>query len=221
MQRHRAETVLDVYADLECDRLLDVGCGYGEFTSRIGDACGASEIHGIDVAEDRVRGAADNGVAAARVDVDAAGLPFRSGSFDSIHAGECVDYFDDPGAFFGEARRCLTADGTLVVSTPNLGSLHNRLALVAGRDPFPARATADTLVESRSDRVLSRRRSVFTLRSLSLALRRQGFEVLDVRGSHSGAADGSCVVEAAESILETVPALSYRLIAVCRPAGSR
>lgn len=217
MQSHRAETVLELYSSIDCDRLLDVGCGDGDFTSRIGAACEADEVYGVDVAKERVHDASVNGVTTVQADVDAAGLPFRSGYFDSIHAGECVDYFDDPEAFFLEVRRCLDDDGTFVVSTPNLASLHNRLALFTGRDPFPLRSTGDSLVDPGENRLLSKRCSVFTLRSLLESLRSHGFEILDVAGSHSSSADDSCVIEAVESALESVPSLSYRLIVVCRP----
>ena len=219
MQSHRSAIVLQLYSSIDCDRLLDVGCGDGEFASKIGAACGAGAVHGVDIDVDRVGDASKNGVTAVQADVDATGLPFRSGYFDSIHAGECVDYFDDPEAFFHEARRCLTDDGVLVLSTPNLASLHNRLALLAGRDPFPMRASADTLVTPAGDRLLSKRRSVFTRRSLEQSLRTHGFEVLGVIGSHSSAANDSRVVRALESVLESVPSLSYRMVVVCRPAA--
>lgn len=219
MQSHRLETVLQLYASIDCDRLLDVGCGDGEFASKIGAACGTRDVYGVDIAEDCIRAAAENGVTAVLADVDATGLPFRSDSFDSIHAGECVDYFDDPEAFFHETRRCLTDDGVLVLSTPNLASLHNRLALLAGRSPFPMRASTDTLVTSAEDRLFSKRRSVFTRRSLEASLRKHGFEIVGVAGTHSDMADHSRVVSVIETVLESVPSLSYRMIVVCRPAA--
>ena len=58
---------------------------------------------------------------------DAQCLPFKSGSFDSVLAGELVEHLKSPEAFVKEAGRVLKKRGTLIVTTPNVKSLINRV----------------------------------------------------------------------------------------------
>lgn len=62
-------------------------------------------------------------------------LPFRTASFDLIVAGEVIEHLIEPLSFFEEAARCLKRPGRLLVSTPNLISMHDRLRVLAGLHP--------------------------------------------------------------------------------------
>jgi SAM-dependent methyltransferase len=62
-------------------------------------------------------------------------LPFRSGSLDGILAGEIIEHLYDPDRFLSECCRVLRPSGVLVVTTPNLAAIQDRLAFLLGQSP--------------------------------------------------------------------------------------
>ncbi|SBW22490.1 type 11 methyltransferase [Candidatus Protofrankia californiensis] len=62
-------------------------------------------------------------------------LPFRSATLDGIFAGEIVEHLFDPVAFLEECRRVLVPGGAVVVTTPNLATLQDRIRFLIGRSP--------------------------------------------------------------------------------------
>lgn len=54
-------------------------------------------------------------------------MPFHSGFFDSVMAGELIEHLKKPELFVKEANRVLKKNGVLLLTTPNRNSLINRL----------------------------------------------------------------------------------------------
>lgn len=151
-----------------------------------------------------------------QVDPDEEDLPFEDDQFASIHSGEVVDYLRDLDHLFREVRRCLRPGGLFVVSTPNLASVHNRLALLAERLPFPMRQEFDRLVcDQESVSPLSVRCAVDTYSTLRSVLSSHGFEVVQVLGACSTPPESSLAHRLFEAVV-SVLSLSYRNVFVCR-----
>lgn len=113
-------------------RLLDVGCGDGRIGKRFADL--GYTVHGLDTAPENVQRARELGIAA--VEGDAADpLPFEDASFDVVFAGEIIEHLFDTGAFLAELSRVLRPGGWLVLTTPNLAHLPDRLLLLLGHSP--------------------------------------------------------------------------------------
>jgi 2-polyprenyl-3-methyl-5-hydroxy-6-metoxy-1,4-benzoquinol methylase len=104
-------------------RLLDVGCGVGDFLAQMSNL--EWETEGIDI---------DSAV----LDIcRARGLTVRAGtleshnrpdsSFDAITAKHVIEHVHDPVRFLKECARILKPGGTLVILTPNLHSLGHRV----------------------------------------------------------------------------------------------
>lgn len=210
---------VQLYSEFDFDTLLDVGCGDGELTVALAEACGATEVYGLDISEEGVRRARERGVNATALDLDTEEFPFESGYFDSVYSGEVLDYVDRPDNYFREIHRCLADDGVFVLSTPNLSSLHNRLALLAGKLPYPMRSSTDILAdETEQVSRLSDRRSVYTLDALYRTLDNHGFDVVETIGARSYNPDGFSVTKLFEDVVTRYPSLSYRNILVCTRA---
>ena len=62
------------------------------------------------------------------------GLPYDSGYFDAIFAGEIIEHMTDDMFFLAECKRILKKNGILLLTTPNLVSLRNRIRKLFG--PF-------------------------------------------------------------------------------------
>src|SRR5262249_44335498 len=70
-----------------------------------------------------------------RVDVEAAAFPAADGDFDLVIWNRELVTVKNLGAALREVRRILRPGGVFVVAVPNLAALHNRLLLLAGRQP--------------------------------------------------------------------------------------
>jgi SAM-dependent methyltransferase len=58
---------------------------------------------------------------------DTTSLPFRTGAFDALFAGEILEHVADPAAVLAEWARLVRPGGVLVVTTPNRKRITNRV----------------------------------------------------------------------------------------------
>jgi len=145
------------------DRVLDLGCGAGEFTA-VAAAAGARVI-GVDVAEAalaRAR-AAHPGLDFRLIEIDRP-LPFEDGEFELVWASEVIEHVADTGRFLEQVHRVLAPAGRLLVTTP----AHGRLLLALGGIGRFSEPLGDHL-------------HLYSRASLAAVLRRLGFRQVSVR----------------------------------------
>jgi SAM-dependent methyltransferase len=104
---------------------LDIGCGRGELLRRIRDAWEPHELIGLDpidwLEEDLREHVSFHEIAAE----DAVGLH----AADRVLLVEVIEHLEAPWSTLRAAARLLAPGGRLVVTTPNLATLRNRLEL--------------------------------------------------------------------------------------------
>ena len=99
-------------------RVLELGCGTGEFTRRV--APSGAEVVALDLSGDLLAKArAKVGGRARFARGNAETLPFRDGAFDVVYGCSILHHLDVEVAL-REARRVLRRGGRLVFSEPNL-----------------------------------------------------------------------------------------------------
>lgn len=109
------------------DRVLDLGCGAGEFTAALAEA-GARPI-GVEVAEAALsRARARHPSLDFRLVPFDGPLPFEDGAFELAWASEVIEHVADTARWLSEVRRVLVPAGRLLVTTPS----HGRLRLLLG-----------------------------------------------------------------------------------------
>lgn len=116
---------MDLLDVREGQAVLDVGCGPGYLLTKAARA--ASLALGVDLDEERLRGARDGLLAAERPGrgiielavADGQRLPFARASFDRVICTETLEHVEDVGRTLRELARVLKEGGRLAVSVPH------------------------------------------------------------------------------------------------------
>jgi 2-polyprenyl-3-methyl-5-hydroxy-6-metoxy-1,4-benzoquinol methylase len=116
-------------------RLLDVGCGSGEWLLLMREL--GWEAEGIDFDERAVEVATRNGLRVRCGGVEQQN--YASESFDAVVLNHVIEHLPDPVGTLLECARILRPGGTLVVCTPNSGSLGHKLFKQSWRGLEPPR----------------------------------------------------------------------------------
>ncbi len=104
--------------ELRGNRLLDIGCGTGEYTVEM--APGFSQVDGIDIEPKRLELLQSNSPNNLTVSaMSANSLEFPDETYDIITLVEVLEHLTDPIGALVEARQVLTATGTVLLTTPN------------------------------------------------------------------------------------------------------
>ena len=124
------EVALAAVAEVAPRRVLEVGCGWGEFAARMASELGA-EVVAVDLSPRMVELARERGVDARVGDVQA--LSFRDGGFDCAVANWMLYHVPDVDRALAELARVLRSEGRLVAATVSVDHLRELWTLV-GRD---------------------------------------------------------------------------------------
>jgi SAM-dependent methyltransferase len=119
-------------------RLLDVGCWDGAHTARYAGAMGCAAC-GLEIFEAQARAAEARGVEVARVDLENDSFPWPDGHMDVVVSNQVFEHLKNVWLPISEIYRVLAPGGWLILSVPNLGSLHNRVLMAFGRQPTSIR----------------------------------------------------------------------------------
>lgn len=103
-------------------RVLDLGCGDGDYSKRLTDL-GFNVVAG-DIDEKRFRYHKD--IKFKHCDITKE-MPFADNSFDYLLLMEVVEHLRNPFTVLAEINRIIKKDGSLIISTPNILSLKSRL----------------------------------------------------------------------------------------------
>lgn len=165
LERRRAFLLAELAAE---DRLLDLGCGEGDFAAAAAPVC--RQVVAADVATgalERARGR--------HAGLDLRLIPphgpfgFDDGAFTVVWASETIEHVADTARWLSEVRRILAPGGRLLITTPFHGRIG--LAVAALRGP-------EDLLDPAGQHL-----RFYTKRSLRSLLADFGFGEVDVRGS--------------------------------------
>lgn len=101
-------------------RLLEVGSGLGHLVGQLEDAF---DTFGLDLNHWAVKQSKSVAHGSALQTASAQNLPFADGSFNVVIIKHIVEHLPHPEKAIDEIGRVTEKDGTLILATPNLGSL--------------------------------------------------------------------------------------------------
>jgi 2-polyprenyl-3-methyl-5-hydroxy-6-metoxy-1,4-benzoquinol methylase len=134
LRESRIGKLLRLLADEPAGELLDIGCAGGELAALL--AARGWHVQGAEGEPALVAAACARGVEARAVDLDHAPLPWPDGAFDAVVAAEVIEHVVDTDHLLAEIARVVRPCGAVVITTPNLASLENRVRLLLGRYPM-------------------------------------------------------------------------------------
>lgn len=185
--------------------VLELGCGPVSMLADVPDPPWPAVV--ADLALDVVAAARRPAVGALCLDVTRP-FPLRDGALAGVLMGELIEHVYDPLALLRECRRVLAPTGLLVLTTPNLAALQDRLTFLFGRAPRQVNPAHPYLwMHIRP----------FTVSLLGDVLRRAGLEPVRVRSNYVGwRLRGGRWVKS-RTLARLLPGLGGSLVVAARP----
>tara|TARA_R110000824_G_scaffold94723_8_gene228303 strand:+ start:775 stop:1461 length:687 start_codon:yes stop_codon:yes gene_type:complete len=122
-------------------KVLDVGCGNGDFTKEISKL--GFDTHGIDISEENQLG--DKFI---KVDIQKETYPFSDNHFDVIFSKSVIEHLREPDFLFEEVYRILKPGGTFICLTPSWRHSHKEAFYIDHTHVTPfTRHSLETLCE--------------------------------------------------------------------------
>ncbi len=121
-------------AGLKPGSLLDVGCGDGSMLFRYFKET-PREFYGVEGAPPLKAKAEARGIKVSSYDLNGR-WPFEDNKFDVVFSSQVIEHLHNTRLFVEEAHRVLKPGGTAIITSENLCSLLNWLAMSLGYTPF-------------------------------------------------------------------------------------
>jgi len=109
----------------EQSKLLDVGCGNGEFLNKIRNDTGC-QVYGVDISETAVKAARDS-YAINVFNEPIMKAPFSDNSFDVVTAWWYPEHVPNPSEVLVKMHSLLKDDGCCIIGVPNIDSFNARI----------------------------------------------------------------------------------------------
>jgi 2-polyprenyl-3-methyl-5-hydroxy-6-metoxy-1,4-benzoquinol methylase len=170
--------------------VLDVGCGDGLFLQNVERVLGKDcVLHGVDYSQYQLSKARDLPFDFKQANIETAGLPYDSETFDMVYAAELIEHLVNPDYFLQECWRVLKPSGYLLISTPNLQVWYNRALFLLGIQPlFYEVSTKSTAIGAGPLKPIKRSTvpvghiRIFNVRGLKDIMESEGFAIKRVSG---------------------------------------
>ncbi|WGI17639.1 class I SAM-dependent methyltransferase [Methanonatronarchaeum sp. AMET-Sl] len=135
--KYRFEKILDRLPESSKElNLLDIGTT--PFTLFLKEKYPDYEISTLDRTDLMENRCKEKDIEFKSCNLDKVSIPFEDNQFDIVIFTEVLEHiFAPPSKVLNEINRILKNNGKLIISVPNIASLHRRVKLLLGRNPLP------------------------------------------------------------------------------------
>jgi ubiquinone/menaquinone biosynthesis C-methylase UbiE len=195
--------------------VVDVGCGTGTIAARIHHETGANVV-GFDISASAVAESRKRGVEAHVLDLDRDNLPIPDATIEVVLMAEVIEHVVNPDHALSEIHRVLVPGGNLVLSTPNMACLINRIMVPLGLQPFHTEVSTKVVIGRRFGFLGEGAEPVGHLRIATYRALRQ---LLKLNGFTVRHAEGATVLarpafRAVESLLNWTPSVASIVVLI-------
>jgi len=200
-------------------KVLEIGCGTGENLKKIKELFNVPDAIGIEISAEAVKKLNERGIKGIVADVNRDSLPLDDNTIDIVLFQEVIEHLYNSDLIMTEIRRVLKPRGLLILSTPNLASWTNRVALLFGFQPF----SHDVSFISGFGRMILKEGSnghikSFTKRALLEYIRYFGFEIIGCKGVIADGVDNP-LFRTLDKIFSRFSSFASHIFVVARKAG--
>lgn len=132
------KVVLDILEENRFSKVLDLGCGTGDFTVEICKKVGTNDVYGVKLYEKDIRSVRTKEIKANQADLNK-DFPFQWQFFDVVHSNQVIEHLYNVDGFIRKIYRVLKPRGVTILSTGNLATLHNKVEKYFGVSFYPFR----------------------------------------------------------------------------------
>lgn len=181
-----------VSLDLEKARILDVGCSKCD-TLLAMQKLGSNDLTGLNLFEYDLQWLSSDvyyeqyfGDSAGKIkyvvcDVDTETFPFKNSSYDVVLLMDIIEHLHDPRRVLLECHRVLSQGGLMVIGTPNMVNLRNRVFAIFGRSIYYPLdewlGNSQRIANGKLRRFIGHIRE-YTMKEIDYMVRKYGFQVL-------------------------------------------
>jgi methionine biosynthesis protein MetW len=180
--------ILSLVKEDQTSRFVDLGCDEGSLTLEVSEKIGAKSVFGLEKNPANLADCYEKGICVIVGDLDR-GIPFKNSSFDIILSNQVIEHVCNTDLLLREIHRILKPEGYAIISTNNISSWTNIVAMLFGKQPFPNHPSDEILTgrflskdELLPSATFSHRR-IFSFPALSGLLKYHHFEIIEKKGS--------------------------------------
>jgi SAM-dependent methyltransferase len=122
--------------------VVDLGAGEGTDLLAARAVVPQSRCFAVEVYAPSAERLSSQGFEVLTLDIERDKLPFQSGTIDVVIANQILEHTKDVFWILHEVSRVLRVGGVFLLGIPNLAALHNRILLLAGRQPSPIKTAS-------------------------------------------------------------------------------
>ena len=131
--RHHIRNFLQTAAPYQT--VLDLGAGHGDDLLLAKQFDSNANLHALESYPPYVEELQNKGIEVFSANIEREPLPFADGSVNVIIMNQIMEHVKEVFWILHEVTRVLKPGGSFIVGVPNLAALHNRLLLLAGKQP--------------------------------------------------------------------------------------
>jgi len=113
--------ITNFFKNCKDGKILDIGCGNGNLSNRLLNM--GFVIFGCDIFKNIDK----KGINYNKVDLNIGILPYKNNYFDYVTCIEVIEHLENPRTIIKEISRVLKPKGMLILSTPNITSLPQKI----------------------------------------------------------------------------------------------